>query len=240
MTNQPESGIPIPPAVPPVVTPPATPPVPNPIEDKMNEMFSKLESSFEEKFASINEKLDGANPPPPPPATQEDGWTPSTWDDIPKLVDEKATALFDKKLAEREAAEQAAVKAREDKDKAINEQFDKVLTELETAGKIPKVTNESDPADPGKQARKELYGIGVRFGTPDLKAAMDIKEALAQAGQAFDPTTQKIIKVNPAPMGANAPVGSSSNSGANNSGGPDYKTIHSLSMDQLARKFMGS
>jgi hypothetical protein len=190
-----------------------------------------------ERIGGLEEKLTPTEPEPEPQPTE--GWQPKTWDDIPKLVEEKGKEIAEQTLAERDKANKEAEEARAAELKSIDVEFDRQLEELEDKGIIPKIVNAEDPNDPGRQARKELFGRAASLKTIDLISVGNDLHQLHENGLGYEPGTNKIIRSKPNVAGMNSPVGSSSSRGYSGSKpSVSYKELHEArSMDELVERF---
>lgn len=193
-----------------------------------------------ERISGLEEKLTAPEPEPEPETAS--GWTPKSWDDIPKLVEEKGKEIAEQTIAEREKAAREAEEARAAEIKQIDEEFDRQLEELEGRGIIPKIIDANDPNDPGRMARKELFGRAAMLKTVDLKSVGEDLHQLHEAGLTYDPTVNKIIRSQPNLAGMNSPVGSSSSRGYyGTKPGVSYKELHEArSMDELVERFQNA
>lgn len=214
-------------------TPPATPP-----EDQVPSWAQNLidqNADLADRLSTFEERLQPPEPPVVEPPTDE--WKPSSWQDVDARAEEKAKTVIDNTLAEREAEAQASTEAQANAVKEIDTYLDSQVDELTKDSKLPTITNENDPNDPGKLARRELYGFALSLGTTDLKNSHNTLDALHKAGKQFDFVKMELVDKNPSMQGAQSPVGSSS---AGASGMPtkvDYKTLHNNSLDALASRF---
>lgn len=220
-------------------TPPVTDPTPPEQSDtakileNLNSLNERLDG-FDEKFTGLEEKM--TVPAPAPANEPQPGWKPDTWDDVPKLVDEKARAIVQE---ENNKIEQERLRIADEEDKskqAINEEFDRQLAELEKDQVIPPIKDANDPNDPGRLVRQELFGLSIKSGSIDLIAMADILKTVKTTGMRFDARTNQFIKADVTPSGINAPVGSSSAASGASAGGPSYKEIHNSSMDALIHR----
>lgn len=209
--------------------PDATPAWAQQLIDTQADITSRLEA--------FEENLKPADPPVVTPPPTEDEWKPSSWQDVDSRAEEKARKIVEDTLADRDnqvktaADEQAAAAA--EVDKFLDSQVD----ELTKANSLPTVTNENDPNDPGKLARRELYGFALSLGTADLKTSFNTLDALHKAGKQFDFVKMELVDKNPALAGASSPVGSSNSGASGTNSRPDYKTIHGMSLNALADRF---
>lgn len=179
--------------------------------------------------------------PTPEPTDPYKDWHPKSWSDVPRtaeqIAEEKARTVVNEELEAREAARKEAEEAANNARKEVDDELDKAEAELIKGGLLPAVTNDKDPSDPGKVARKELYGLAYKFQTTDLHAVAQQMKANHDAGIKYDPETDSYLKVNTPPAGSYAPVGSSSAATGPSSGKPTYKDIHEAkSLYELAAR----
>lgn len=221
------------------ITPPADPVAEDSVPSWAQQLIDQ-NADLTTRLESFEEKLTPPDPDPTPDPTPQhpEPWTPQSWGDVDTRAEEKAKAIVEQTLAERETAakteaEQASAAAKE-----VDAYLDSQVAELSKDNKLPAVTNENDPNDPGKLAQRELYGFALSLGTADLKTSFNTLDALHKAGKQFDFVKMELVDKNPAGQGANSPVGSSSAgaSGATPSR-PDYKTLQRMTLDQLATRF---
>lgn len=217
-------------------------PTPEPAKDEVPAWAQSLieqSADIAGRLDAFEEKLtpEPVTPEPVEPQNNEP-WKPQSWQDVEALAEEKARTIVESTLSEREQAEKDAQDAQTQAANEIDQLLDTQVAELTTASKLPAVTNENDPNDPGKLAQRELYGFALSLGTTDLKTSFDVLDNLHKAGKQFDFVKMELVDKNPASMGAESPVGSSS---AGASGAqptrPDYKTLHNTSLDALRDRF---
>lgn len=193
------------------------------------------------RLAAFEEKLPAPVAEEPAVHQEQDAWTPKSWDDVDARAEEKARHIVEQTLAEREAAVKAEQEAKSATANEIDAMLDNQVNDLIKANSLPPITNENDPNDPGKLAQRELYAFSLSLGTADLKSSFNVLDNLHKAGKQYDFVKMEIVDKNPASLGAQSPVGSS-NSGASGAtaGKMDYKTLHTLSLDQLASRSMSN
>lgn len=233
----------MPPNEPPITPPAQDPPTP-PADDTpawakqlidQNADLSSRIDAFEDKITLPPPDPDNQPAPTPPP--EPETWQPKSWDDVANRIDETAEQKAQRIVDDRDKAtkerQEAATAASQEADQYIDAQVD----ELTKDNKLPAITNESDPNDPGKLAQRELYGYALSLGTADLKTAFNSLDALHTAGKSFDFVKMELVDKNPAAAGANSPVGSSNAGASGTSTRPDYKMLHNSSLDSLAARF---
>lgn len=196
-------------------------------------------TDFNTRLSAFEEKL--APPVVEEPKTEpqhQEPWTPQSWGDVDERAKELAASEAQRILDERDQAAKSANDAQTAAANEIDQMLDAQVAELTTASKLPAITNENDPNDPGKLAQRELYGFALSLGTADLKTSFNVLDNLHKAGKTFDFVKMELVDKNPASMGANSPVGSSSSGAAGaQPSRPDYKTLYGASLDQLAARF---
>lgn len=219
------------------VTPPTEPPAADAppawaqtLIDQNADLTTRLDS-FEDKLT-----------PPAPPVEEPvvvptEGWKPNSWSDVDSRAEEKAQKIVEDALAARDTAARTASDEANAAAAEVDQFLDTQVTELTTAKSLPAVVNENDPNDPGKLAQRELYGFALSLGTADLKTSFNVLDNLHKSGKSFDFVKMELVDTNPAALGAQSPVGSSSAGGAAASTKPDYKVIHNMSLDALAARF---
>ena|SRR3990167_2889809 len=214
-------------------------------QDALEELKSSIES-FGEKFDNtvseintINSRLDEfktnldnvSNTTTPSFTPEEEGyvpkgWTPGTekgWNDVfgqsAKIAEEIAEKKAQEKLESYKTEVEEAAKSKQAEDDAVNQKWDKELDQLEKENRIPKVENESDPNDPGRAARREIFNLGIEYNSPDLIKMAALRDKLRSVP----------------PAGSWAPVGSSSGT-TEPSKIVNYDEIHGKSYDDLVRE----
>jgi hypothetical protein len=206
--------------------------------ESINSIGETLEA-VTERIGGLEEKFAAPAPDPEPETKPEAKWKPESWDDIPKMVEEKGKEIAEQTIAEREKAAKEAEDARAAEVKSIYEEFDRQLEELEGKNIIPKIVNAEDPNDPGRLARKELFGRAATLGTVNLISVGNDLHQLHENGLSYETTTNKVIRSKPNVAGMDSPVGSSSSRGYSGSKpSVNYKEIHEArSMDELVERF---
>jgi len=175
---------------------------------------------------------------PPDTGEGEKKWQPGEWIDVEKKMDEKVDAGFQKR--EQEAEERR--KESEEREKSIDEEFNQQEQQLEKDNMLPVIKDKDNPEDPGRVARKKLYGRAHKLDTPDIaKVGKELYE-LKEQGFDYDLESGRFIKMDRENPGKNAPIGSSSNrTGTPPSGKLPYKELHrARSMDEVEKKYESS
>lgn len=209
---------------------------------KLSESIASIGETLEavtERIGGLEERLSAPTQDPEPEPEKKEGWKPQSWDDIPALIEEKGKEIAEQTVEARDKAARDAEEARANEMKQIDEEFDRQLEDLEGKGIIPKITNPDDPNDPGRAARKELFGRAASLKTVDLVSVGNDLHQLHESGFTFDPTVNKVIRSKPNTAGMNSPVGSSSSRSYNGvKPGVSYKELHEArSMDELIDRF---
>ena len=173
------------------------------------------------------------------PISETGKWVPKTWDEIPALIEErattKATEIFNAKVEEATNARNEAIKAEQVQKQQIDQEFEKTIVILEKQGKIPAVKEPNNENDEGRAARRELFGLGIKYDSPNLMAMADLREQIHKQGLAYDPNTSDFVKINSTAYGKTVPVGSVRTTAP--AGGIDQKTLRRLSMDQIVERY---
>jgi len=214
-------------------------PAADPLKDVL-EKIDGLSTSMEERFSEFDTKIEAVKIPEPETTTEpkNDGWQPKTWDEFPELAKQTAQDIVKQELEARDAAAKQTQDAAAAQQKEIETNFQKSVDSLVTANRIPAVKNPEDPNDPGRQALAEIYGLGVKYHSTNIEAMADLADNFHKSGVKYDPKSQQLIRTAQAPAGAMSPVGSA-NGTVPQGGSPDYKYIHSKSMDQIIKEQMG-
>ncbi len=235
------------------------PPAPAPVDPNAPPAWAKelitgvgeLRQGYQEltqRFDEFGNPEPGGGEPPAPvqqpvPVNPEDkyaGYKPRDWPDVARTAEQIASDVVKTELTAREEAERQASEranqARQQADRAL----DAKVSELETAGIIPKVVNAHDPNDPGREAQRELYSRALYENTDDLaRVANDIK-FYHDKGFKWDAQNNRWLEVNRPPAGMYAPVGSSGAGAAGGGSGaqkPSYQEIHGArSLTELAAR----
>ena len=228
MTPQ-DSNIPTP-------TPPTDPP-----KDETPSWAQQLitqNADFANRLSAFEETIKTSVEPELPPEPQDDStWNPTSWEDVETRAEEKAQKIVQDTLAERDNQLKAEAEAKAQSEQEVDQYLDAQVDELVKTKRLPAITQENDPNDPGKLAQRELYGYALSLGTADLKSAYNSLEVLHSANKQFDFVKMELVDKNPNLLGKDSPVGSSNNGNTQQGTRPDYKTIHNLSLDALVDRF---
>lgn len=221
----------------PTETPKNEPKAPEDTSAKVMDMLTDINENLtgmQERIDDIEGKVT-APPTTTPEQKEEPAWKPNTWDDIPKVAEEKAKDIVEKAFKQREEQANEANEAKRKETEKIEGEINSQVEALEKANRLPAIKDESDPNDPGRAARRELFGFAAKMQTTDLQAAAEALENLHKSGIHYDFKTNKYLK-NAENPGKYTPIGSSSRSSGSFNEGPDYNTIHKArSLSELAR-----
>jgi len=206
----------------------------DPYEERFNQLqetLSGFQTSFQEvtnKISEYDSRFEEMNKPP----VQQQDWTPETWSDIPKLVEEKGKEIAERVLQERDNLSKLEEETKQKELDDVNGYIDKQILDAEKKGLLPKgisdSTNESVEDD-----RKELFSYMLSMGTVNVEAAAKTLNTFHKTGNYFDPKVGDFINKSPQLEGKTAPI--AGNSGHSNQAyKPSYQDIRGLSMQQLA------
>lgn len=208
-----------------------------------NDELASVLASIGEQISGLGSRLDEmdsryqeANRPPAP---EPESFRPKSWDDIPRLVEERGEEITKRILEERDQQARLTVEAERKAREEVDRQIDGDLARLEKSGLIPAIEDDSKHDDPGKAFRRELMGYMSFAETLNMDLAAQMLKIMHEKGSHFDYKAAKFIQSNPPAPGASAPVSTGGKSG-NTSGQITYKDIHTLTMQQLATRGMGS
>lgn len=194
-----------------------------PVEDMQQTLEQARKNQLE-----IQRRQEAANQP---------GWKPTSWDDIPKLVDERAQEIARKTLESREQEAQRRQETRDREEAELEAQLDRSLDQLEQVGYLPKINNPNDYNDPGVAARRELMSAAETMGTMELDKVADNLSQMHRNNIVFDPRTKTYVSAEGtlAPLpGKYAPVGNSSVTSPSSSfTPPTVRELRNSSMDDL-------
>lgn len=193
--------------------------------DNVNKRMDKLEGQ------GSTEEQPPADEPPTPEDKKE--WQPNTWGQAEKDVRKFTNEELDK----RDQIKQDEVKKEGERKLKVNQMLDDQEKQLEEKGMLPKMEDPNNQDDPGRIARKELYGVAAKVGSSNLLSTGEMLKDMHDSGKRFDVRSGKFVKSKPASHGKDVPVGSSSSTNSpQETGKPSYKDIHNLSMDQLIKR----
>ena len=188
------------------------------------------------KAELMNEITDLMKPQKEEPA-EEEHFQPDTWDDVLNKQKEIAEETLEEKETKRVQESQERERQQRVARETIDKEFDKQIKEAEEAGNLTPIKDPKDENDPGRQARKELFGLAIKFGTTNLSGVAEELKIMHEQGLAFDPKANKTIRVKPSGFGRMAPVGSSSTTtGTAPTVGLSYDELHKSSLDALIER----
>lgn len=193
-------------------------------------------SGLTESVEAIQGDIDGIKNPPAAlekPSTYQ----PKTWDDIPKTAKEIAEQTYEEKETAKRDAEDKRKTEEAAGEKKIQEDINTQISSLEKSGSIPPIKDASNENDPGRSARRELFGLAADLGTTNLEKVAETMNNLNKQGIHYDFKSKKYLRSSTVNPGQDSPVGSSGfSSGAGQGTGPNYQTIHKAkSLSELAR-----
>lgn len=213
------------------------------LQKDFSERLDSQKSEFEEKFKAvdnISQTLEQARQAQvaAQQRQQQQGWAPKSWDEIPQLVEQKASEIASKTLEERDRKQQADEQRRQAEEATLEADIDKSLELLEKSGYLPQIGNPNDYNDPGVSARRELLGAASFMGTPELDKVAETLTQLHRQNLVFNPQTKSYDTADNslAPLpGKFAPVGNSSVSSPSMFNGPSARELRNMSMDDLVQ-----
>lgn len=216
---------------------PETPVEPDKL-DTVLEALSTMSATYEEKLSAMQEEIASLRQPAEPvaPANQNpEGWIPKSWDEIPKVVEERAAEATRRVIEENDKARAEAEEMRRTAVKEFDQEIDEQVAKLEKEGKLVPIANQDDPNDPGRIQRRQLFGLASNMGTTQLDQVADTLHIAWNSGQEYDWKSKSFVQSRTKPAGFDAPVTSSS--ARTGSGRPvlTYKDIHNAKMDQLTK-----
>lgn len=222
-------GTPAPAAPPAPATPPAAEEPPawakqfiSGIDERFNDLESKL-TPEPPTSADPNAPIGGA----PPTASELAALNPKSWEDVDKYVQTKVQEGVQAGIQQFQGELTQAQKDAKAAEDAVNKELDAAVDALQNEGFLPPISNPNDSNDPGRVARRELYGVAAKLGTTDLAAvAKTVLPTYHQQGKMYDPITDSLIDYNPRQPGAQAPIGSSVTTTGAGGNKPTYEEIH--------------
>ncbi len=215
-------------------------------ERSREEILSELNAT-KEMVGSLHSRLDdmqkAAQPAAEPAPAKEEGWVPSSWEDVKKLKDEakeEAKQEVFQTLEERAKEYNSQIEANKKQEAEVEKYFEDSFSQLEKAGILAKIEKADDPADKGKAGRRELLLWAAEQGSGDILAASKTLDDLHKQGFKYDDQQKKIVRSNYMPAGYNSTVSSSNRSaGAPTGTGLTRQQIHTASFDDIVDRFMG-
>jgi len=207
--------------------------------DTLSQQLTETLNAINERVGGLEEKIDSSIPKEELPPQEEEPWKPKTWGDFVTKAEEVANQTLERRIAESREQDELAKAEEQAVLNDIDKEFDVALGELEKSNYIPRIVDANNPEDEGRKARKELFGLGVYYNSPDLHKMADVRSKLHEAGyvcQTDNEGKPNIIKKKPTPGGRMAPI-SSPSGGVSKGNTPTYKDIHNLSMDEIIRRY---
>ena len=208
----------------------------------LSDTLAGFKSEVQEGLDGLKEEIDGVKNPiveekkEDPPKFQ-----PKSWDDIPKTAAEIAEQTYERKEKEKQDKVTQEKLEAEEADKNIQKEIDTQMSALEKSGMIPPIKDAGDERDPGRSARRELFGMAADMGTTNLEKVAETMNELNKQNIHYDFKSKKYLRTDGAHVGQDSPIGSSGRySGSDADTGPSYKTIHKAkSLSELARLARG-
>lgn len=217
---------------------PAENPEINALMNAMKEIGESLTSlnervdGFEEKFTPKEEE------PPVDPNNDPRKAAPADWGALRDEIEKTAESKAEERLRLKEEAETKAEEQRKTQMEELNQTFDQMADEAQKQGFLPEIIDENNPDDPGKEARRELFGYAAKLGSTNLVDVAENLAALHETGRRYDQRAQRIIQAEYRPAGVNVPVSSSANRSASTKPRISAEVMKRESLDTLAKMAM--
>jgi regulator of replication initiation timing len=215
--------------------------------DSLKESVGKMTENFNLVTQELSELKERLAQPEIEPEEEVEHYDPNrpgyTWDRVRNDWVKDATAVaeetVDRRLTEREELAEQERLANENYVKELDAGWDKELDDAVKSGIIPPIKDINDFDDPGRKARRQIFGLAAVERTMNLTKVADTISELNKVGVEFDVNTGKYVQVKTTAPGRFAPVGSSSGrSGVMAPKTISYQELHNSSIDELARKSM--
>lgn len=216
-----------------------------PQKEEVPEWAKQFMGSVDEKFTNLESKLteepgQPTDPNAPIGSQPQQGQqqtpqselaqiNPKNWEDVDKYVNTKIQQGVEQGIQGFTQDLQNQNEQAEDAKAKVDSELDQQVDSLQSEGVLPAIQNPNDRNDPGRIARRELYGAAAKLGTTDLKTvATMVLAPIHQQGKMYDPISDSYIDYQPQQQvpGANAPIGSSSTTTGQSSNQPSYQDIH--------------
>jgi len=220
-----------------------TPKEPNQDLETIKESLGTLSENVQkltEQVTTIDERV--STPPVEEEEEEKDeSYNPAekpgyTWDAVRQDWIKDAEEIVDRKLTEREEEIQAAQESERQAREFIDKEFDSQLEEMEKSKIIPPIEDKDNRDDPGRAARREIFGYAAVLGTTNLKKVAEALNREHDRGFNFDVSSGQFVRTRTSGIGQTAPVGSSSSRTGGAGRVISYKELHNTSMDELARR----
>ena len=197
----------------------------------LNETIGGLQTNIETIQADVDALATPATPEPDKPKYQ-----PKSWDDIPKTAEDIAQQVYDRNEKARRDAEAKRQEEETAADKNVQKEINVQVEALEKAGTIPPIKDANNENDPGRMARREIFGLAADLGTTNLDKVAETLSNLNKQNIHYDFKSKKYLRTSGVNPGQGSPIGSSGASAGSSGGGPDYKMIHKAkSLSELKR-----
>jgi len=211
------------------------PPQPDPFQTEVRSAFMQIGSALQQIVARQDE-TEGKLAPKEEP--KPEAWTPTSWDDFPKVAEEKAREAARQVIEEEKAQYKQVEDERQARDQQLETYLNQQESELVKAGRLPEVVDINNPEDPGRKARAELFGLAAHLGSTDIKGVDSYRKAMNESGITYDPRVKQFVRSNPPMPGADVPVRSSSNRTSVTTGNrPSPQEIRKGDFDFLVEKY---
>lgn len=157
---------------------------------------------------------------------QGDDWPdrPQTWGGLRQYMHQAAQEIASAQIQQWQADQAQAAQNAAAITSAENQRYDMAEAQLQQIGLLPAVTNPGDPNDPGRLAKRELYGYTIAMGgqgPENLMPAATALKALHDSGVYFDVQQNKLIRRGSQSAAAQAPIaGGAPVTGGPGQGGP--------------------
>lgn len=163
-------------------------------------------------------------------------YQPKSWDDIPRTAKEIAEKTYEEREAAKQAATEKAKADEEAADKKIQDEINTQVEVLEKAGTLPPIKDANNENDPGRLARRELFGLASDLGSTNLTEVSNNLSNLHAQGIHYDFKSKKYLRTGGVNAGQDSPIGSSGGSIGSDNSGPNYQMLHKAkSLSELKR-----
>lgn len=175
----------------------------------------------------------------------DDNNRPRTWAELQQSIEKMAGERAESLITEQQQQAQQQQQQSAQLQVQANQNLDAVEGQLQQMGMLPAITNQSDPQDPGRIARQELYAYALAMGASEpqqLGPAASSLYVMHQNGQYFDRNRNAIVARPSQQPGAFAPIagaGPSMAGGQPQMGGqrtgPTTRELSSMPLSSIAQ-----